>query len=83
MWFQMSHYLTFLKHVFDLVYYCFHDSPEAMFWRRNVKSRLTKEEIFGRLFFDIKGAAIATAISWVSIIFYLRKLSKPILGFKV
>jgi len=34
-------------------------------------------------FFDVKGAAIATAISWVSIILYLRKLSKPILGFKV
>ncbi len=34
-------------------------------------------------FFDIKGAAIATAISWASIILYLRKLSKPILGFKV
>ncbi len=34
-------------------------------------------------FFDVKGAAIATAISWISVIFYLRKLSKRILGFKV
>jgi len=34
-------------------------------------------------FFDVKGAAIATAISWVSVVFYLRRLSNPILGFKV
>ncbi len=34
-------------------------------------------------FFDVKGAAIATAVSWVSIIVYLRKLSNSILGFKV
>ena len=33
--------------------------------------------------FGIKGAALATAISWASLIFYLRKLSNPILGFKV
>jgi len=34
-------------------------------------------------FLDVKGAAIATAVSWISVIFYLRKLSKPILGFNV
>lgn len=33
--------------------------------------------------FGIKGAALATAISWISLIFYLRRLSNPILGFKV
>ena len=33
--------------------------------------------------FGIKGAALATAISWASLIYYLRQLSNPILGFKV
>ena len=34
-------------------------------------------------FFDVKGAALATSLSWVSIVFFLRKLSRKSLGFKV
>ena len=34
-------------------------------------------------FFDMKGAAIATAASWLSIVFFLRQITKRTLGFKV
>ena len=34
-------------------------------------------------FFDTKGAALATAASWLSIVFFLRQITKRTLGFKV
>jgi len=34
-------------------------------------------------FLNVEGAALATALSWFSIVFFLRKLSKKFLGFKV